>query len=150
MSGNRRALLAVSALTLAIVNLLAVAWITPVGAAPTTRTVKVKMVDIAFEPTTIEAAVGERITFVFTNRGEAVHDAFIGNAKAQAKHEREMRKAEDSEHGGHGDETRNAVTVKPGKRAKLTHTFKKPGTLEIGCHQPDHYTAGMRVVVTVA
>jgi uncharacterized cupredoxin-like copper-binding protein len=122
-------------------------WATTAGAAKTPRGVTVKMVDNAFKPTTLTAALGERITFTFTNRGKFDHDAFIGGTKAQATHEREMRDS-DGHHGGHGDAP-NAVTVEPGKRAKLVYTFKKAGTLEIGCHQPGHYDDGMVMSVVV-
>jgi uncharacterized cupredoxin-like copper-binding protein len=44
----------------------------------------------------------------------------------------------------------NAITVEPGKAGQLTHTFDKTGTVEIGCHEPGHYAAGMKIAVTVA
>ena len=70
--------------------------------------------------------------------GQVVHDAFIGDAAAQDAHEKEMREG----HGEHGKEA-NAVSVKPGKSASLTHTFDKAGQLLIGCHEPGHYDGGM-------
>ena len=136
---------------------LAAGTTTTAAAAAPARSVNVDMVDIAFEPTVVTATAGERVVFRFKNRGEATHDAFIGTAKAQRAHEREMRKAErdddghGSEHGGNGSSADvDAVTVKPGKTAKLSYTFTEPGTLEIGCHEPGHYKAGMKIVVTVA
>jgi uncharacterized cupredoxin-like copper-binding protein len=51
------------------------------------------------------------------------------------------------DHGMHGDG--DAVTVDPGKTSSLTFTFEEPGTIEIGCHQPDDYAAGMKVAVTL-
>jgi uncharacterized cupredoxin-like copper-binding protein len=117
------------------------------------KTVNIDMVDIAFEPKTLTVQRGERVEFVFQNRGAIAHDAFIGDAAAQADHEREMREAGGSSGGGHemggDDKDENAVTVDPGKTGRLTYTFDKPGTIEIGCHQPDHYAAGMKIVVTV-
>src|SRR3546814_9470160 len=50
------------------------------------RTVEVDMVDIAFEPETIDVAAGETVRFVFTNSGEVAHDAFIGDDTAQDDH----------------------------------------------------------------
>ncbi len=45
----------------------------------------------------------------------------------------------------------NAVSVRPGKSATLTYTFdNKPGPVLIGCHQPGHYTGGMKAAVNVA
>ena len=117
-----------------------------------TRTIEIEMVDIAFEPDRIEVAAGETVRFVFTNSGEVAHDAFIGDADAQADHEAEMRAAgdDDGHGGGHSDEDTDAVTVEPGDSAELTHTFKDAGTIEIGCHQAGHYAAGMKLTVQVA
>ncbi|MGQ0617564.1 MAG: cupredoxin domain-containing protein [Acidimicrobiia bacterium] len=123
------------------------------GQPDATRTVVVDMVDIAFGPETLEIDAGETVRFVFTNRGEVVHDAFIGDADAQAGHETEMRDAEDAEEhgGGHGeDEGTDAVTVEPGESEELTHTFEEAGAIEVGCHQPGHYEAGMKIAVEVA
>ena len=108
------------------------------------RTIDVEMRDIAFSPTTIDVRVGETVRFNFKNTGQVEHDAFIGDAAAQDAHEKEMRGGHD-----HGKQA-NAVTVKPGKSASLTHTFDRPGQLLIGCHEPGHYTGGMRITVNVA
>lgn len=125
------------------------------GGSDATRTVEIDMVDIAFEPESVDVGAGETVRFVFTNRGEIAHDAFIGDADAQAGHESDMRDAEDEhggEHGsGHGEEDgSDAVTVAPGDRGELTHTFDEAGAIEIGCHQPGHYDAGMKIDVEVA
>ena len=117
---------------------------TTLASAGEDRTIDVEMRDIAFEPTSIDVKAGEKIRFVFTNTGQVTHDAFIGDVAAQDAHENEMR-------GGHrhgkGDA---AVTVKPGKKAQLVHTFDRPGEILIGCHQPGHYTGGMKATVKVA
>ena len=112
------------------------------------RTVEVEMVDIAFEPKILQVKQGETIRFVFRNSGKVAHDAFVGDAAAQKQHEEEMREGADG-HGGHGGSD-EAVTVDPGGREELTHTFDEPGTVEIGCHQPGHYPAGMKITVEVA
>ena len=117
-----------------------------------TRTVEIEMVDIAFEPDTLEVEAGETVRFVFTNAGEIAHDAFIGDAAAQAGHEEEMSDDHADDHGddGHGDEAEEALVLEPGDTGELTYTFEEAGTLEIGCHQPGHYEAGMTVDVEVA
>lgn len=117
-----------------------------------TRTVEIDMVDIAFEPDRLEVGAGETVRFVFTNRGEVAHDAFIGNADAQVDHEAEMREAADGDAhgGGHTDDEADAVTVEPGESEELTYTFDDAGPVEIGCHQPGHYEAGMKIAVEVA
>lgn len=112
----------------------------------TMRTVDVEMVDLGFRPTTVRVAKAEKVTFRFTNRGKVPHDAFIGDRDAQMAHEAEM--------GGdmgdmHHDPGEAAITVDPGTTATLTHTFHEAGTFEVGCHQPGHYAAGMKLAVTV-
>lgn len=109
------------------------------------RTVKVEMADIAFRPATIDVRRGETVRFVFDNTGEVSHDAFIGDAIAQADHEKEMRDMGDMHHGG-GSE---GITVDAGKTGELVHTFDDTTTVEIGCHQPGHYQAGMKLTVNV-
>ena len=108
------------------------------------RTVEIEMRDIAFAPTAVDVRTGEKVRFVFTNTGQVAHDAFIGDAAAQDEHEKEMRGGHDHGHGS------NAVTVAPGKRAQLVYTFDRPGQVVIGCHQPGHYTGGMKATVNVA
>ncbi len=109
------------------------------------RVVEVEMRDIAFVPTAVDVRAGETVRFVFKNTGHVVHDALIGDQAAQDEHEKEMR-------GGHGDHGKgsDAVSVKPGKTAQLTYTFDRPGQILIGCHQPGHYTGGMKAAVNIA
>jgi uncharacterized cupredoxin-like copper-binding protein len=114
------------------------------------RTIEVDMVDIAFEPDTLEIEEGQTVRFVFSNAGEVAHDAFIGDSDAQQDHEDEMRKDDDGHDGGHGDEPEDAVTVEPGDTGELTYTFDEAGTLEIGCHQEGHYAAGMKTRIEAA
>ncbi len=116
----------------------------PLASAGEDRTIDVEMRDIAFAPTSVDVRAGERIRFVFTNTGQLTHDAFIGDEAAQERHEKEMRSGHS--HGKGSD----AVTVRPGKKAQLVHTFEQAGQVLIGCHQPGHYTGGMRATVNVA
>jgi uncharacterized cupredoxin-like copper-binding protein len=151
--------LARSLVTITCAALVVGAGVVPVAAAATpTRTVKVKMVDVAYEPSTVTATAGETVRFSFVNRGKAVHDAFVGTQAEQKQHEREMRAAEKDADGGHGGghegsesgkETKG-LTLKPGKRGSLTYTFDQAGELQIGCHEPGHYKAGMVINVTVS
>jgi uncharacterized cupredoxin-like copper-binding protein len=113
------------------------------------RTVEVEMVDIAFEPETLTVEQGETVTFRFTNNGRVAHDAFIGDAEAQADHEAEMADGGDGGH-GHGGDDADAIVVEPGETGTLTHTFDDAGTVEIGCHQPGHYDAGMKIDIDVS
>ena len=112
------------------------------------RTVELEMIDTEFRPARLRVTAGETVTFEFVNNGSVDHDAFVGDAAAQQEHEEEMR-AGDEGH-GHGDDEPAAVTVEAGERGRLTYTFDERGTVEIGCHQPGHYAAGMKVLVDVS
>ena len=114
------------------------------------RTVKIDMVDTAFKPDKVEVGKGDTVRFVFENKGKVDHDAVIGDAAAQAEHEREMRALRSEGHGGeHGADPEGAITVKPGDTGELTTTFDSAGTTEIGCHEVGHYELGMKVTVAV-
>jgi uncharacterized cupredoxin-like copper-binding protein len=115
------------------------------SAAGADRTVEIEMRDIAFSPGSVDVRAGERVRFVFTNTGQVTHDAFLGDGAAQDAHEQQMRAG----HGDHGTGS-DALSVAPGKKAALVRTFDQPGQVLIGCHQPGHYTGGMRLTVTVA
>lgn len=116
-----------------------------------TRAVDVEMVDIAFVPKSLTVAKGEEVRFVFTNSGKVRHEGYIGTAEEQADHEKEMKEGDDGGHEGHGgggDERK--VTVEPGEKGELTHRFDEAGTFEVGCHEPGHYAAGMKITVEVS
>ena len=118
----------------------------PAPPALVTRRVDIEMRDTVFAPTALEVKVGETVTFVFTNTGKQTHDAFIGDKAAQEHHEEEMRSRKDpNDHHGH----EGGVIVKPGEQGSFRYFFDKPGTLEIGCHQPYHYNLGMKMIIEV-
>ena len=112
------------------------------GAAGGGRTVDVEMHDISYSPTSIAVHAGETVTFVFHNMGSIQHEAFLGDAAAQADHDKAMAGGGMAHMGG------DAVKVDPGKTAAITHTFKPGEALLIGCHEPGHYAAGMKVALT--
>ena len=118
------------------------------GSAPGSgpiREIEVTMRDIMYDPPAVTVKDGETVTIVFRNAGKIRHDAFLGDEAAQAEHEKKMGMSSDSM-GGHDDD---AITVGPGNAGSLTHTFKAGDTLVIGCHQPGHYAAGMKLAVVV-
>lgn len=123
--------------------------------APTTapsgvRTVRIEMRDIAFSPNRVEVRAGETVRFVFHNAGKIRHDAFIGDEAAQEQHEMEMRAQGNAMMGApHGGEAENAITLEPGETGELTYTFRAGEHVLIGCHQPGHYAAGMKVTIEV-
>ena len=109
------------------------------------RTVDVTMRDVMFDPPALTVKDGETVTVVFHNAGKIRHDAFLGDEAAQAEHEKEMMSS--TSMGGHmGDD---AISVQPGNAGSLTHTFKMGDTLVIGCHEPGHYAAGMKLAIVV-
>lgn len=110
-----------------------------------TRTVDIAMQDIKFDQTTLTVKAGETVDFRFTNTGKIAHDAFIGDTDAQMEHETEMAQMGDMSHSAE----EAAITVQPGASGELAYTFTEPGTYEVGCHQPGHYGAGMKIEVTV-
>lgn len=103
------------------------------------------MQDIKFDQTTLTVTAGETIDFRFTNTGKIAHDAFIGDNDAQMEHETEMAQMGNMSHSA--DEA--AITLQPGAAGELAYTFTEPGTYEVGCHQPGHYGAGMKIKVIV-
>lgn len=110
------------------------------------RTIKIAMEDIRFDQTALTVKAGETIDFRFTNNGNVDHDAYIGDEAAQMEHEAEMAEMGDAE-GHHMDES--AIVVQPGESGDLSYTFNEPGTYQVGCHQPGHYAAGMKIDITV-
>jgi uncharacterized cupredoxin-like copper-binding protein len=117
------------------------------AATPTAaRTVDIAMADITFDQKTLTVKTGETIDFRFTNTGQIPHDAFIGDADAQMEHDDEMAHMGDASTHSMGE---SAITVQPGAAGELSYTFNEPGTYEVGCHQPGHYGAGMKIEVTV-
>ena len=122
---------------------------TSAGGAASTRTVEVTMVDNRFEPAAVTVGRGEKVKFVFRNNGSVVHDAFVGDAAAQAMHETDMMGGGGG-HDGHGSAAAPDVTVGPGTTGRLTHTFDEAGEVEIGCHEPGHFAGGMKMAVAVS
>src|SRR4051812_40459689 len=115
------------------------------GAVDSMRTVEVSMGDIMYDTPAVTVKDGDTVTIVFRNAGKLPHDAFLGDEAAQAEHEKKM--GSDSMGGHHDDD---AITVQPGTSGSLTHTFKAGDALVIGCHEPGHYAAGMKLPVIVS
>ena len=121
----------------------------PENSAGPARRINVAMEDHRFSPNVFDVRVGDTVTFVFTNFGKAVHDAFIGDKAAQEQHEKEMRGTPGGHEHGQDHAHEGGIAVSPGESGTLRYYFDKPGTLQIGCHQPGHYDAEMIAVVNV-
>lgn len=110
------------------------------------NTVEVVMDDsLKFSPAQVSVKAGDTVRFVFHNRGKTIHDAFLGDERAQADHEKTMGKMGGMRHG----DTDEGITIPPGESVEFVHTFTTPGTILIGCHQPGHYGAGMKMAITI-
>ncbi|MEO7556001.1 MAG: cupredoxin domain-containing protein [Acidimicrobiales bacterium] len=112
------------------------------------REVVFEMRDNAFSPATVSAAKGEKVKLTFNNKGTVEHEALVGDDAAQDAHAADMGSS-DAMDGMHHDDSGALITVAPGKSGSLTYTFDKTGSIVIGCHEPGHYEAGMKVAVTV-
>jgi uncharacterized cupredoxin-like copper-binding protein len=117
------------------------------------RRIEIAMVDIAFEPSSLTVTEGDEVELLFTNDGKVRHEAYVGTPDDQVDHAEEMA-AEGEDSGGHddhggGSDDKNKITVEPGKSGELTYRFDKAGSYEIGCHEPGHYDAGMKITVVV-
>jgi uncharacterized cupredoxin-like copper-binding protein len=126
--------------------------------ADTVRTIEVAMTDMAYAPNQIDVASGESVRFVFRNDGAVRHEAVVGTMAEQEAHHAEMAGA-DGDHAGtdmgstpHGEDMSelHGVIVEPGETVEMTHTFDSAGPTMVGCHEPGHWEAGMRLDVDVA
>ena len=116
------------------------------------RQIEIDMVDNAYSPDTVEVDRGEQITFVFSNEGTVLHEAYVGTADDQEAHEAEMAGDDsgmDHDMDDMGSSGSSAIEVEPGDSGELTYTFADAGEYLIGCHQPGHYEDGMRLTVEI-
>ena len=119
------------------------------------RTIDVAMTDMAFSPNEIDVAAGETVTFVFRNDGAVRHEAVFGDLAEQEAHHAgmaEMGGSHDAMDMGstpHEQMTElHSVGVEPGESVEMTHTFDIASTM-IGCHEPGHWEAGMKLDIDV-
>lgn len=125
---------------------------TPSGAG--NRTVDVTMIDNEFQPVDLEVTKGETVTFKFKNDGKLRHEATLGDNAAQMQHRAEMTggtrgHGDDMGHGSDASDKPTSITVDPGKTGEITHKFNESGTIIIGCHEPGHWESGMKADVVV-
>lgn len=116
----------------------------PGNARKISRTIKIGALDIKYDKPEIKVRAGETIKFVLTNAGKLRHEFMIGDAEEQREHAQMMKQMPDMVHA-----EANMITVEPGETKSLVWQFTKTGTVEIACHIPGHYEAGMKSKVTV-
>ncbi len=118
----------------------------PADPAEATRTIEITASDsTTFEPASLSVKIGEIVTFVVTNGGQAAHEFTLGDAAMQQEHASAMAHMP----AGMAHDSPNSIALEPGQTKQLTWRFGGAGTLEFGCHEPGHYEAGMRGQITV-
>lgn len=108
------------------------------------RTIKITAVDIKYDKSEIRVKAGETIKFVVTNTGKLRHEFMIGDMDEQRQHAEMMKQMPDMVH-----EDANTLSLEPGETKSLVWQFTKTGKLEVACHIPGHYEAGMRSQIVV-
>lgn len=109
------------------------------------RTVDVTALDtMRFKPAALAVRSGETVRFVVTNAGKIRHELVIGTPEEQRAHEQMMRQMPNMEH-----EDSNELTLAPGETKTLVWQFGGPGVVELACHVPGHYRAGMISTVDI-
>jgi uncharacterized cupredoxin-like copper-binding protein len=109
------------------------------------RTIKITALDIKYDKPKIQVRTDETIKFVVTNTGKLRHEFMIGDLDEQREHAEMMKQMPDMVH-----EDANTLTLEPGETKSLVWQFTKTGKLEVACHIPGHYEAGMKSRVVVA
>ena len=109
------------------------------------RTIKINALDtMRFNKKIIQVKPGETIRFVVTNTGKIDHEFAIGTREEQVEHAKMMASMPDMKH-----VEGNVLSLKPGETRELIWQFGKAGAVEIACHLPGHYEAGMKATVNV-
>ena len=108
------------------------------------RTILINAQDIKFDQSEILVKSGETVKFVVANTGKLKHEFIIGSAEEQRQHAEMMKQMPDMVH-----EDANTLTLEPGETKNLVWRFTRAGAVEVACHVPGHYEAGMKSNVTV-
>jgi uncharacterized cupredoxin-like copper-binding protein len=122
----------------------------PAAAGDADRTIELDANDdFTFDPSEIEVAKGEIITFRVVNTGSLPHDFVLGDVDTQDTHEAEMVEMMEAGEMMMHDEA-NALSIPAGETKEITWHFTESGSVLIGCHQTGHYSAGMKATVSVS
>ena len=131
------------------------------------RTIKVKMYDNYYEPSSFSVHAGETIKFEVENVGMLVHEFNIANKMMHIKHQPEMSKmaengillafsidkekmkkmAKMDKYMGHSHS--NSVLLEPKQKGEIIWKFINAFNIEIACNVPGHYQAGMIAKVNI-
>ena len=131
------------------------------------RTIKVKMYDNYYEPSTFYIKKDETIKFEVINAGELVHEFNIANAMMHIKHQPEMERMVENEillgdkidkdkmqkmaamDKSMGHSHSNSVLLAPKEKGILIWKFENAVNIEVACNVPGHYQAGMIAAVNL-
>ncbi len=113
------------------------------------RTVEVRQLDtLRFDPATIQVKAGETVRFRVTNTGTGVHEFTLGDQSTQDQQDQEMKSM-----GANMTmpDIANRIDVLPGQSKELVWRFPTKSTTVIyACHEPGHFAAGMKGLITVS
>ena len=131
------------------------------------RTIKVKMYDNYYEPSTFNIKKGETIKFEVINTGELVHEFNIANAMMHIKHQPEMERMVENEillgdkidkdkmqkmaamDKSMGHSHSNSVLLAPKEKGILIWKFENAVNIEVACNVPGHYQDGMIAAINL-
>lgn len=110
------------------------------------RTVHLNALDtMRYDKNRLTVRAGETVRFVVTNSGKIRHELIIGDRAEQHEHEQEMQRMR----GMVMHDDANGVSLAPGETKSIVWRFDGPGTVQLACHEPGHYAAGMVAEVAV-
>lgn len=122
----------------------------PAAGTESDRTVEIVTTDaMDFNPDEIEVETGEIIRFVVKNTGTLHHSFTIGDKEWHREHEKQMQGTAGDDLVSHMQDEPNGTVVPPGETRSLTWKFGDSGAVQIGCHVPGHYPAGMKGEVRI-
>jgi len=113
------------------------------------RTVNVQAADtMRFDPSKLRIKQGETIKFVISNVGRVKHEFTLGDRATQRAHATMMKKMPHMKH----EDDAATVSLDAGETKTLIWKFdKRPAApIEIACHEPGHYEAGMKIAVVLS
>lgn len=115
---------------------------------PAGRVVELTATDaLRFDPATVTAKAGEKVTFRIANTGKARHEFVIGDDGYHAEHARAMGAGEaQGGHGGH-DDRGSSTALPPGATTEVTFTMPDKAP-RFACYVDRHNEAGMTGTVT--
>lgn len=119
----------------------------PGDAGKADRTIRIKALDaMHYDKRELTVRAGETVRFIVTNTGKIRHEFVIGDAAEQHEHEKEMQ---GMPAGMVMPDEANGISLAPGETKSIVWQFAGPGTIELACHEPGHFEAGMlsRVIV---